>query len=194
MWTLSNTGAGWVERAGPQHTGQIGRFAIDRVKFPTRFEEFWFVLENVAPGSVVIDAATGFNPEIHILSELLAERNCTVTATDLHPKTLDLPAHPNITRVVEDIRESRIPNDCADYWVCVSVLEHMQPEDGRKALEHAYRILRKGGMVILTADEILPSILAEMCRSIGFRVSYACNEGRDYSMTPSVAYLIGQKP
>jgi hypothetical protein len=60
-------GAGWLARDPRPDNTLPGGFAIDRAKFPTRYEEYMFAcnalnaLDNGTPG-IVLDAGTGYDP------------------------------------------------------------------------------------------------------------------------------------
>ena len=188
-------GAGWL-RPAETELDYVGAYRVNRTKFPTRFEEFTWVrqsLMGLGGPWTLLDAATGFNPEIHFLSNILADDGHNVFATDLNPATMEMPGHPRIKRLVEDIRHSSSPDEVVDCWVCISVLEHMPPEAQIECLQEAYRQLKPGGFLLLTLDEEAPSSITRKVASVGFLTGDAVDESKAKLPTP-VTYLIAQKP
>jgi hypothetical protein len=157
---------GWL----PDSPGDtLEDYKIDRAKFPTRYQEYAFALDHLGSPGFLIDAGTGFNPEIHNFPYMAEKRGWTVIATDANPKTLEMPASEKITRYVEDMCLGWFTKGLdADVWTCISTLEHLAPLQQIMALEVAYNSLRPGGLAILTADFISPQRLASLLRYAGF--------------------------
>ncbi len=53
------------------------------------------------------------------------------------------------------IHEADLPSDYFDRIVSVSVIEHIHPDDIRVLLEHVRRVLKPGGLFVLTVDLFL---------------------------------------
>ena len=189
-------GAGWLTKSDAPDS-LVGAIAIDRQKFPTRYEEYHKVLDvllTIQQPSVVVDAGTGFNPEIHVLPYAMELLGAHVIATDLNYESLKMPAGPNITRIFEDLSIGWNTRGIdADLWCCVSTLEHLAEQARFLTMETALATLRPGGLAVLTADFIAPSRLNAMLRFAGFQVGPE-QEVTGTMLVPRVAYAIAQKP
>jgi SAM-dependent methyltransferase len=53
------------------------------------------------------------------------------------------------------IQEADLPSDHFDRVVSISVIEHIPPDDLRVLLEHVKRVLKPGGLFVLTVDLFL---------------------------------------
>ena len=136
----------------------------------TRWEEYAFVaeaLEEFTRGDV-LDAGCGANPDSHLLPLILGNAKHEVTALDRDPAVLQMPAHPRVTWVQGDMCATGFPDASFDYYVCVSVLEHLPPVTVRAVLAEAYRVLRPGGVALLTTDWMPAAELALTLREAGF--------------------------
>jgi ubiquinone/menaquinone biosynthesis C-methylase UbiE len=192
------TGCGWLAKnpalPAVNHGVRVPRWsAKEHAPFPTRTEEYWFVanaLERTKRGFVV-DAGSGFNPEIHVLDYILGNMLFDVYAIDQNAAALTMAYHPRIQRVVGDLLNIPLDNGAADAWVCVSTLEHMNEEKKRAALREARRVVRPGGAVILTADRQEPQYLQGLLREALF----GCDDptlSQGEMLSPPVAWAIGQ--
>lgn len=166
-------GYGWLPRYLGPHPSlngvKIGRH------FPTRWEEYAFAVEALDhfPALKILDAGTGFNPEIHLLSCILAANPTrTVYAVDANPKTLELPPAPNIHRSVQDMLKLEFPDKSFDAYACISTLEHLTSHEQMLALGEAHRVLKPDGLLVLTADWIPPKTLGYDANLAGFDVGY----------------------
>lgn len=188
---------GWLARE-PKDAPPIEGFPIDREKFSTRFEEYAFVLRTLAlekPG-VVVDAGSGFNPEIHNLSYMLENKGWYVVATDANYESLNMPQgkHSKIVRWVEDMCLGWYTRGlAADAWTCVSTFEHLQPQHQIMAMETAFQTVRPGGIAVVTVDLMAPSRLAALLRFGGFQVGPEVPFFGEHH-SPRVAWGVGRKP
>ena len=163
---------GWLPRnLGPQpafYGVPVGRH------YPTRHVEFAFVLESLdaEERGTVCDVATGFNPDVHVLSLILARAGFTVRASDLNPETLDLYPHERITRVVEGMEHIEMPDESVDAVTCISTFEHVANDVRLNFLAEARRVLKPRGMLLITADWMIPEILAEQGQVHGFDIGW----------------------
>lgn len=189
-------GAGWLTKSDAPDS-LVGAVAIDRQKFPTRYEEYHKVLDvllTLQQPSVVVDAGAGYNPEIHVLPYAMELLGAHVIATDLNPEALKMPAGPNIIRTYEDLTIGWSTRGIeADLWCCVSTLEHIPEQARLLALETALATLRPGGLAVLTADFIAPSRLNAMLRFAGFETGeVAVTSGQP--LVPRVSFAVARKP
>jgi len=186
-------GYGWLPRnVGPRPP--LNGCVIEEC-YPTRWEEYALVAEllaRVKPG-LVIDAGTGFNPEIHVLPIILARMGWKVRAIDTNPKTLELPASDTIERVVEDLFAIKVGDGEAIAYVSVSTVEHLEDGDRPKVFAEAYRVLAPGGWCIMTADWLTPQELAFHAQSAGFTVEREIPH-RGERLIPDVSFLRARKP
>ena len=157
----------WLDH-DPSLPAVIEGISVDREGTKTRVEEYTFVRDEVKelePG-VALDAATGYVPGWHVLPYILVEMGWEVDTVDFDERTLDMPEHPKISRMVSNITDlSFYHNEYFDLVTCISTLEHMNPEDQIKATKELLRVLRSGGMLILTADNypgVGPALLANL--------------------------------
>lgn len=192
------TGFGWLA-ADPS----IPRTHIAGIELepglPTRWEEYTWVRNQVAriAGSTtldILDAGTGITPKRHILPEILATDGHYIIAVDSDPETLKLLSGPFILRITDDMTDfKRLRHVSVDIYVTVSVVEHIPFESRALAWDEAFRILRPGGTLLVTADGLVPQELANEVAAAGFLVG-----GQDpfsgQHLTPTVAYLIAKKP
>ncbi len=188
---------GWLAPE-PSGADTLDDHRIDRVKFPTRYEEYGFVLRTLArePTGLVVDAGSGFNPEIHILPWLLEKRGWHVVATDTNPESLALggEGHLNTTRILEDICLGWHTRGLdADAWTCVSTLEHLQPAQQFMVAATAFATVRPGGLAVVTVDNMAPERLRGLLRFAGFEVGPVAPLAGPH-MLPRVAWGIGRKP
>lgn len=187
--------SGWLTRY-PVPDPSLDGVPIDTVKFPTRYFEYKWALDNLGAPGALLDAGAGFNPEIHVLPQLCAERGWHVTAVDANPAGLQMPSHAKIVRWVYDIRHLwRWQGADFDSWLCISTLEHIDnPEDQLRTLEAAYGVLRSGGTALLTADQTSPDRLDALLRFAGFDTDASWRDPQGALLTPRVSYAIGRKP
>ncbi len=110
------------------------------------FEYPWiFINGDLRVGQRVLDAAGGDAP----LQNFLAVGGCKVVNVDLdtskQPKNI-----PNIECFCGDLRKLAFPDETFERIVCCSVLEHSV--DYLKILEELWRVLAKGGRLLVTLD------------------------------------------
>lgn len=109
--------------------------------------------------AVVLDAGCGFG---HQLKYHLAEVCRETHACDREPAILTF-EHPP-TKVIfacMDITRLDYSDEMFDRVFCISVLEHMETEEREAGLREFRRVLRPGGLLVLTVDvpAIAPGIL-----------------------------------
>jgi hypothetical protein len=179
------------------HGVRVPRWSIvEGLPFATRSEEYWWlstVLEK-APRGLVVDAATGFNAEIHVVPYILGNMGFSVLAIDGNPETVKMPLHHQVFRCCGDIAFSPPHfHDFADYWVCISTFEHMPAEIQRGTIVGAKRFLRSGGYVLVTTDENEPSDLNGFLEAAGFEIGPLV-EHKGEMLEPRVSWGIARKP
>lgn len=190
----SPVGYGWLPRNVGPRPPLNGCVIADC--YPTRWEEYALVAEalaSVTRDRFVIDAGTGFNPDVHVLSLILARMGWQVRAIDTNAETLQLPAHENVERVVEDLLAMGVESASATAYVSVSTIEHLPDDDRVKVFAEAYRVLIPGGVCVVTADWLDPEQLADYARIAGFRVDREIPH-RGERLVPDVSFLRAVKP
>lgn len=198
---MANLGSGWLAQnlSLPSHNHGVfvPRFSeLEQAPFPTRTEEYWFAaqaLEEQLRG-LIVDAGCGFNPEIHVLPEILTKMGYEVYAIDANPAVLGMPAVAGVQRRCGTMAFLQdVPNEAAEHWVCISVLEHLEPSLRMAALHEAYRVLTSGGLLIMTMDAIDPERLNQMVVEMGFEVGPLVPlVGTPIS--PPVSWVVARKP
>ena len=130
----------------------LGQF-IDRVT-KTRVEEYWFVHDLVKDLDLglALDAATGYVEDWHVLPYILGEMGWDVETMDIDPRTLSMHAHPKVRRVLSDLISLPYADNHFDLVTCISTLEHLSAENRVKACDELDRVLKPGGLLVLTAD------------------------------------------
>lgn len=155
---------------------------IDTLVYPlpepwwSRGHEYAWALQFAEADHVVLDAASGI---CHPLKFALAERCREAHACDLDPRIVDTAAiRADIgsdfgADAAADTLDARIDavarrccsitdlpyaDGCFDRVFCISVLEHMSPEDRGLALRAFARVTVRGGLVVLTMDHPLVDI------------------------------------
>ena len=187
-------GARWLG-ACPTLSRDFGAWHIDE-EHVTRVEEFTFVRNLLLESTcrTVLDAGTGWALGAHMLPYILGDCGLTVYAVDIDPATLQMPPHKNVFRLAGDITNLVYPDRCVDAWVCVSVLEHMEPDAVRRAIHEGFRVLRPGGLAILTMDESGPEGLTAFLHENGFLVGNFDATVPEAPLTPQVGVVVGVKP
>jgi len=191
--------AGWL-RAQPDLSNDFGHgVVIGRVDghpewFPTRREEYTLMrdlFENWERGRV-LDMGAGFNPDVHLAPEILANLGYEVIAVDAHPDSVTkMSPHKNILRVCTNMLTLELarPND---YAVCISTLEHLAPEHQLLAAQVVYKYLKDGGKFLVTADEFPPDALNALLASAGFATGVVVPHD-DPLTSPRVGWALVQK-
>lgn len=113
--------------------------------------EYPFVLSKMNPqdSQVVCDAGSGnMNPLPVYLGATYP--SSTIYAVDLDPSPF--PDTKQIKTLQEDLTKTSIVTSSVDTVVCISVLEHMQPEQWMAGMQEFCRILKPGGKVVVTLD------------------------------------------
>ena len=167
---------------------------------PTRWEEFTWVRVQVllaqpdAHPLDVLDAGTGTDPGAHILPEILATDGHRVIAVDCDDRTLNLPSSPSILRIVDDMRKfTHLRHVGVDVYTTVSVVEHMHATERPAVWDEAFRVLRPGGTLIVTADDIPPQELANEIAAANFLVGgEEAFAGKH--LNPKVAWVVARRP
>lgn len=140
--------------------------------------EYGWALGFARPEDVVLDAASGI---CHPLKFALAERCRETHACDLDPRIEDIDAIladiggampasaiPMLRQRIEQGVQLRVASLTAlpyadgmfDRLFCISVLEHMGPDDRAITLREFARVTRRGGWIVLTMDHPLVDLPA----------------------------------
>lgn len=164
-----------------------------REDLPTRWEEFTFgakVLQSREPGSL-LDAACGFEPGVHIFPQIAASLGWRVKALDLQPPWEGYPEDPLIERLTGDITALPFADSTFDAAVCISALEHMEPEVQKRGLEEMVRVCKPGATFALTIDRVSPLPYVEFLRGL---VYFDYEEPfRGVHLEPAVSFLWGTR-
>lgn len=93
----------------------------------------------------------------------LAERADCVAAIDVSPRVVAAARrrHPELRAIAADVRNIPLENECADAVVSLSTLDHFNERgDIPTALREVFRILKPGGILILTMDNPTNPVVA----------------------------------
>lgn len=106
--------------------------------------------------TIPVSSALEYGPGSGIYLPILAQHCAEVTAADIEPAYL-LQIQPltnelkRLNLVVDDIQDSRIEENSIGLVLCSEVLEHVP--DPERALKTLYRILKPGGIAIVTTPQ-----------------------------------------
>lgn len=98
------------------------------------------------PGMKVLDIGCGRGFYEKIISHLF--KGVKVIGLDQRQEYLPNWQHPQVTFQVADAQALPFPNQSFDRIICSEVLEHLN--NNQKALQEIKRVLKKGGMILLT--------------------------------------------
>lgn len=133
---------------------------IQVCRWPFRKLEYSFVLETLLrylqPGMRFLDAGSGVTPLAHVI----AQHGVHAEACDGNEREMKelIQLQPEkiygtpVTYSVQDLTRMQFPDASFDAISCVSVLEHIPSPYDQVALRELQRILRPGGVLILTVD------------------------------------------
>ncbi len=151
------------------HQQEIDGHSVYRNKYWwSRPYEYLWALDQLQ-GRVVLDAGCGIE---HPFKYLLASRTERVVAVDRDECLKDL-AHPGIEFRCGSVAATPFLKDGElDQVFCISVLEHLGPEDRLSALREWRRTLRPAGTVVLTVDHprVEPRALIQDAAACGFKL------------------------
>jgi ubiquinone/menaquinone biosynthesis C-methylase UbiE len=157
----------------------------------SRFYEYEWARNFAGPEDVALDAACGVSHpfkfhladvcrEVHacdvdrrILSQeaMLAE-----IAQDLGPEAATALSRSHLRRVRfarASITDLPYPDATFSRIFCISVLEHLAPQDLRQTLREFHRTLGRGGLLVVTTDvpSVDPRVLAGLAAETGFEAA-----------------------
>lgn len=163
--------------------------------WPTRIEEYRWLAQQLEhwPRGKLLSVGAGFNPEIHVLEYVLANMGYDVVAVDENPRALHMPHANGVQRVLADLCVLPFAAESFDVWTCVSVLEHLSAEQQTQAFAEAFRVLKPGGIALLTTDETEPAAINTLAKQAGFLTGSLVPFG-GHHLSPRVAWTTLQKP
>jgi len=124
--------------------------------------EYAFASKYCDKKKVVIDAGCGIE---HPFKYYLAANSKHVTCIDIDDRLETLPRPDNMNMIIRDMSMGCNDDEIiADTIFCLSVLEHMSPEQQEKTIENFAKWLKPNGKLVLTVDypTIKPEILCAM--------------------------------
>lgn len=158
---------------------------------PTRNEEYQLLadtLKGVKPG-FAYDAGTGYIPEWHVAPYILSKRGWHVDAIDSDPRHLSMPSVEGVYRMLGDITSSGLLRGY-DLVTCISVLEHVNDDTRRGFATDAHRVLKRNGLLLVTADKITPERLIALFKGFDFGERV---EDPKRMLSPRVSFAVGRK-
>ncbi len=129
-------------------------------RWPFRRLEYSFVLDALVsylqPGMRYLDAGSGATPLAHAIAQLGVAAEACDGDTGLVARLQALPtAQIYGSRVgysAQDLTRTQFADNSFDAISCVSVLEHIPAPYDQRALRELLRILKPGGLLVLTVD------------------------------------------
>lgn len=152
------------------------KWIVDYTNFPTRLLEYpWAVnIAKLESGMILADMGCSLDPLVPTLSKMGYKvtgvdnfsshdekwdihngfRNGSLTGIkkikEFKNNLIKLNISPNY--LVGDMSRTKLLDKSLDRIFCISVLEHLSPLKVRLTLSEWYRILKQGGLVVLTVD------------------------------------------
>ena len=200
------------------------KILIDFVEMPiewwSRPYEYAFVANYLGKNQIIVDAGCGIE---HPFKWYAAARVKKVIAIDTDerllnlmigqpitqgdPLTLKMLARKGDDKNIEYIHGSFTTKmeivKNVDRVFCISVFEHMGPEDQEKAMINFYEMLKPGGVLVMTLDYPMakPDIIYNMAKTTGFELEPATYEADNEANIITrqfgnikVFTLVGRKP
>jgi len=165
---------------------------------PTRWEEYDLVknalinkIAKEACDGLLLDIGCGFGVGTHMLPDIIARDGWIIEALDLRPPQDGFTENARINRVIGNMTKLSYDDEAFDAITCISVLEHVSNDLKIKTFLQVWRVLKTGGIFIMTMDDQDPSILVDMFDVLfdfGERV-----EIEGVSLAPHVGFLTGIK-
>jgi 2-polyprenyl-3-methyl-5-hydroxy-6-metoxy-1,4-benzoquinol methylase len=146
----------------------FGPFAFQRNSDTRVFEYAWaFSAAKPEAGMSVLDIGGGTSGLQYVLAKTgCAVTNCDAaaqtgylsgfavsfsTSPELHA-TLNTTFGTDVRLIAARIQDADLPDNSFDRVFCVSMLEHVSAEEGQDMMETIARLLRPGGLAVLTVD------------------------------------------
>lgn len=163
---------GWLAPR-PEITRDRSWFGVDLdPTLCTRWEEFTFARDALVNFHLfnetslpprLLDMGCGFEPGVHMMPEIAAEEGWQVEGIDIlhapgptHLWAKNAP-HPLIRRRIMDMRSTDYPDAHFDAVLSISVLEHVSVADRVATYAEARRVLKPGGLFVITMDGNWPT-------------------------------------
>ena len=138
---------------------------LEVCRWPFRQLEYSFALDallpHAGPGRRCLDAGCGPAPFAHALAAHGAE----VAGCDSDERLMRALAEQRargirgaqVNYTAQDLTAMSFPDGCFDAVSCISVLEHIPSPDDQRAVHELQRVLKPGGLLVLTVDFRPPS-------------------------------------
>lgn len=161
-WRRDPRAAGVPELA---QYAQVCRWPFRQLEYSFALE---FLLDGLSPDNPYLDAGAGVTP----LAYVLARRQVRATVCDVDGRLMDalrglnLPAALGapLTYVTQDLTDLSFPDASFQAISCISVLEHIAAPADQRALRELLRVLRPGGVLVLTVDFAPPAAVPPALR------------------------------
>lgn len=141
---------------------KLGEYNIPR-EWWSRGYEYSFASKYLKEGEIILDAGCGIE---HPFKWFAATKVKKVIAIDIDERLKTLQHQPNIKYLCIDF--SNISNEVekVDVIFCISVLEHLTPEQQKETIKQFSKVLKEKGKLILTVDFpiLKPEILKELVK------------------------------
>lgn len=143
----------------PTHFREIAQY-LKVCRWPFRKLEYSLVLDvlldHLQPGTRFLDAGSGVTPLAYVFAERGVEAwACDGDAELIKNMTVLRPQriyNSHVTYEAQDLTRLSYPDAHFDAISCVSVLEHIPPPYDQKAIQEILRVLKPGGIFVLTVD------------------------------------------
>ena len=156
---LQNLDAANRQGRVPDTLPEIAQY-LEVCRWPFRKLEYAFALDallrHLQPGSRYLDAGSGVTP----LAHAVASRGVQADACDAQARLIDELRRfepekiyaSQVTYTAQDLTALSFPDETFDAVSCISVLEHIPAPADQRALRELMRVLKPGGLLVLTVD------------------------------------------
>lgn len=149
---------GYSEHLPPSIQRDVWRYCFV-LQWPIRKLEYSFMLHNcknlLKPGVKTLDAGCGITP----IARFFASQGCEAYGIDSNENAINylqnphsLLYDPNVHLTTQDLTALKFEDNMFDLVTNISVLEHLDRVSASNAISEMLRVLRPGGMLILTVD------------------------------------------
>jgi SAM-dependent methyltransferase len=154
----------WSREGNVGHIPEISQY-LQVCRWPFRKMEYSFaldvLLEHLKPGDRYLDAGCGVTP----LCQVIAARGVQTDACDVDRQLIDHLRALNtefiygcrVTFSCQDLTRTTFADATFDAISCISVLEHIPAASDQLAIMELLRILKPGGILVLTVDYTPPA-------------------------------------
>lgn len=142
---------GWLSPGQDRPAARYGREISDRWARREEYNLVTDLAERIGSGQA-LDLGCGYLPDRHIAPELIAEAGLSVLAVDHDERLLEMPHRQGVTRLLLDFEQLHRIHAQFDLVVCLSAIEHVDPDLRDLTIEYVKELTRPGGWLYISGD------------------------------------------